>query len=685
MAYGTLAKSETVLARAIHLLTLGAYAWDDTAPSNAIDWRRNGGGTAGSIFHTHTSQPLPTDWITLFLLRDPQQLMNSTWYSGEENALLLLHRLAQSAGGGSGGHGSTPTFCTQDASIRNGARWLCEYAKGRHEGSKDILGKNMEERGAAAKAALGQDGTMGKVGESDLKRRGRIARERAMKRTQERMANFAKMFEEVGGTSVNDDTTEDKDTKPIISDNFPCPTPLGTKTSSAKIETSTKPLADDTASMATSLESDGSSTQRPIQMAESIILDASATRSASSSSSSSSSLQHELQPQLQTIQRRLLTSELRCIICDEDCQTTAPTTTTSKEEDKRRPSKSKPQDYYNNTAPAGKPATDKILAFCGYAQASTILKGGGGVPSSSSSSSSVSDLVGTHVSLCGHVMHTSCCESHLKDLTQRIDRFSDRVEGGKRGDFQCPMCRQLSNCLIPVISVGSDWIYKGDVAAIDNTSENNNNGEVRVDGNNYCVTPSLDSFLSTTKWWAARNDKSVIWNGRCAFLRKGVKPVGKKDLYIAWTIVMKSPRPFLRKRKGSPESSLSPSKHNQLSPSRNVSVHESGSPSNLSLLQQQHSTASHAVITPSTTSNQQISVVTDVWRRVMDQFADVSYKADLKRLGDTRLQGNYGEFRHYLVEKVVFNKVNRSAGINIVDVSVLHVHYSVLVVILHLV
>ena len=490
-----------------------------------------------------------------------------------------------------------------------------------------------------------------------------------MKIMQERMASFANIFEDEGvGGNDDDDDTREKDTKSIISDNPTSPTPIESMSVAKDTESNTKPIVEDSGYMTTSLKSDGLTQQPPLRqqslqkgssIADSITPDPLTTRSASASSSSSSFSQHEPQLQQQPPQRRLLTAELRCIICADDCQTTTTPTITSKVDEKRRPSKYGPQDHHYHTGSTGKPVTDKILAFCGYAQASTILKGGGGVPSSLSS---VSDLVGTHVSLCGHVMHTSCLESHLKD----------RVEGGKRGDFQCPMCRQLSNCLIPLISVGSDWIRKSsDLVGIGSSSENDDHSDVTKDGNHRRCKPSLNSFLSTSKWWAARNDKSVVWNGRCAFLRKGVKPVGKKDLYIAWTIVMKSPRPFLRKRKGSPESSLSSSQENPPPPSYSIG---SCSSTSLSLLQHEHNVASHAFTVPPASSNQQISVVTDVWRRVMDQFADVSYKADLKRLGETRLQRNYGEFRHYLVEKVVFNKENRSAGIDIVDVSIFSIY-----------
>ena len=40
-------KSETVLARAVHLLTLGAYAWGDDGV-HSTSWRELGGGDVGS-------------------------------------------------------------------------------------------------------------------------------------------------------------------------------------------------------------------------------------------------------------------------------------------------------------------------------------------------------------------------------------------------------------------------------------------------------------------------------------------------------------------------------------------------------------------------------------------------------------------------------------------------------------
>jgi len=51
----------------------------------------------------------------------------------------------------------------------------------------------------------------------------------------------------------------------------------------------------------------------------------------------------------------------------------------------------------------------------------------------------------------------------------------------------------------------------------------------------------------------------------------------------------------------------------------------------------------------------------------MDQVSEVSHRADMKRLGEEDLLNDYGEFRHYLVEKAAFNVDNRAAGKEVVD------------------
>ena len=53
----------------------------------------------------------------------------------------------------------------------------------------------------------------------------------------------------------------------------------------------------------------------------------------------------------------------------------------------------------------------------------------------------------------------------------------------------------------------------------------------------------------------------------------------------------------------------------------------------------------------------------------MDQVSDITYRADSKRLGDESLHNDFGEFRHYIVEKYAYNMVNRFTGIEASDVS----------------
>jgi hypothetical protein len=61
---------------------------------------------------------------------------------------------------------------------------------------------------------------------------------------------------------------------------------------------------------------------------------------------------------------------------------------------------------------------------------------------------------------------------------------------------------------------------------------------------------------------------------------------------------------------------------------------------------------------------------TVVWRRLMDQIADISYRADSKRLGDDNLHDLFGEFRHYVVEKYAYNnRASRFTGNDPTDVS----------------
>ena len=67
-----------------------------------------------------------------------------------------------------------------------------------------------------------------------------------------------------------------------------------------------------------------------------------------------------------------------------------------------------------------------------------------------------SDLqVGTHTSSCGHVMHASCWKTYFEDI-QNSERNRSRLRNPQnfnalKQEFLCPLCRTLSNSVIPLI------------------------------------------------------------------------------------------------------------------------------------------------------------------------------------------------------------------------------------------
>jgi hypothetical protein len=157
----------------------------------------------------------------------------------------------------------------------------------------------------------------------------------------------------------------------------------------------------------------------------------------------------------------------------------------------------------------------------------------------------------------------------------------------------------------------------------------------------------------------------VIWDGQCAFVadnsqkeeeetndaelkpstksprRRSVRPLRKKDLYAAWNAMMKTPRFMRRKLRA-----------------RSEITFDGGN---------------NADGTDTTSSQFAMSIdsagETVVWRRFMDQVSDITYRADGKRLGDENLHNDFGEFRHYIIEKYAYNMANRFAGKEPSDVS----------------
>ena len=517
--------SETVLARAIHLLTLSAYAWDDD--------RKVGGTERGSIFFNSATVPTQQSWVDTVLLANPSEIMNCNMYEDEANILQLLNRLSD--------EGETDMSCTQDKSIRSGAAWICQYAINNSKRAATLLHKSVD------CLKIGEP----RSSESEKKRRSREARERIMKKMNEKMAEFMQSVE-----GNNEEAIEEV------------------------------------------VQASSTNRERPDDFTGQDVC----------SSAAQNVDQSDIFDQVgdhADANIRLLDSRPRCFICAEDGDFTRNI------EEKVQEKKS-----------------EKVIAFCAFAQASTVLKGETRIPNPEKCDD-LSNFVGTHVSLCGHTVHTSCIDSHLKDA---IDF--------RRNEFKCPVCRRLSNCLVPFIDVGSDWVQSPQQLSAKKLTNTIDNTSSFLEENNPL---SLHNFLIESQWWAARNNSDLIWDGRSAFIhlestgqitssddervnmvassnfnrprRKHQSFLGKKDLYKAWSSAMWTPSCVRCPAKG-----------------RSLG---------------------------NTTS----TTMTEAWRRFMDQLAELSYKVDLKRLGERNLMLNSGEFRHYYVEKGLYNGDSLAPGL----------------------
>ena len=596
MAYEGGEKSETAVARAVHLLTLGAYAWE-IASERDRNWRNDGGGSIGSIFFDRSDNiPAPTvkEWISSALLANPRMQQDSEWYNGEENCLQLLRRLAFDGG-------YDGCFLAQDRAVQAGAAWLCEFsAKYSMEASKLVY---IEEESSDF---VDSD----EKKETDIERRKRVAKEKAIERMKAQAAKFAFAMQE----ELNDNDSQEV---------------------SEKEETfeSVVPSASRQGSFASGLSNQSFS-------------DSDKAPSVASSDAVPTMFEDNQIP------RRLLKTRPQCIICSDDSR--AEKKLKEREESNHRTSRRR-RNHVGNA-----------LAFVGYTQASTVMKGGGGPPYDKNSTSpfhSTRRFVGAHVALCGHAIHSECLESYLASVSRLEDR---RVS--KKNEFRCPLCQRLSNCLIPFIDVAVDWI---DPASSKNISSKTDVTKLKSDDSVDAMscevssverggTSSLKEFLASTSWWVSKHNDSVVWDGQCAFVtknsrqesehqgdsfstsrRRNVRALRKKDLYAAWNATLKTPR-FVRRRLRSKSEGVS-----------NDSI-SSG-------IQEETRIAPM----PSTDSTAE----TIVWRRFMDQVSDIAYKADGKRLGDENLFSNFGEFRHYIVEKYSYNMANRFANKEPLDVS----------------
>ena len=614
LAYDVEGRSELALARAVHLLTLGAVAWADAEDPMDTKWREKGGSFPGSVFYKNIEAPTSFDWINEFLLAGPTLVMDSARYSDEENALQLLMRIADG--------GSIDNECkVQDQALRAGAAWLCEFAVQRNADAAKLTD--------VTKESITENLTEIDV-ESDLACRKRAAKARAIGKMRNQAARFTAMMQ-----------LESSDENSIAGASAKATRPQNgieeLETSTVLYCTRTQHTQDGSSVI---LSADGHSSNQ-------------LSRTHPTSTASSSGF-HDIQ---EMIPCRLLLRRPQCIICNDDSATTP-----SRDADM---SASRSDDEDGQRKRSRRKTGADALAFVGYAQSSTVQKGGGGPPPSVDDHSSLSALrrfTGAHVALCGHAVHSECCEAYLATVLHREDRIV-----GRREEFKCPLCQRVSNCLVPFIDVGVDWIETPYCLPVHDTED-----MMIVDVIESKSAPqtsplrtSLHDFLTITPWWIGRDDRTVAWDGQSAFVaaqvtcveetgiddnltleipskrRRSVRSLKKKDLCTAWSAMMRTPR-FMRRR--------------QLARAKLVS--NEGVPI---------AGTSHEAL-PTWPSSDEVSAgETVVWRRFMDLISEMGYRADVKRLGDQNFLQYFGEFRHYHVEKAIYNIANRVSGKEIVD------------------
>lgn len=293
---------------------------------------------------------------------------------------------------------------------------------------------------------------------------------------------------------------------------------------------------------------------------------------------------------------RLFRDTPKCIICNED---ESPDTQLQQRLEEEQADLSRKR---------SKRRSENALGFIAFTQASTCLKGNCKPKLREMNTDNLGspfNRVGVHVSLCGHAVHSECLDSYLSTVSNRGDRQFDRKE-----EFKCPLCQIISNTLIPLVDLGATW-------ACAPVSE-----EYKA--------LTLEEYLTKSDFWALSPDFPLEWDGHSSFVSRSsqdgsvartIRPLGKKSLYRAWSLAMKPPN---------------------FAPRPKVSVTGASGADN--------------EMGSETFVEKDIIGESLLWRRFLDQLADQGVRGDLKRF--EKLGGllyDYGEFRHYLVEKRAYN------------------------------
>lgn len=118
------------------------------------------------------------------------------------------------------------------------------------------------------------------------------------------------------------------------------------------------------------------------------------------------------------------------------------------------------------------------FGYIGFSQVSRLLcdrpttlhrQGEASFPSESTMYENIpSDL---YLQFCGHAMHLSCFDTYFASEVQKNEQMNNLILDTHKGQFQCPMCRKISNLLVPIFPAMNKALDRDSIDPVVNTSD----------------------------------------------------------------------------------------------------------------------------------------------------------------------------------------------------------------------
>ena len=112
------------------------------------------------------------------------------------------------------------------------------------------------------------------------------------------------------------------------------------------------------------------------------------------------------------------------------------------------------------------------VGFCTLVQPPLVLMGGG-----SPHKMKNNRFVNTHLSLCGHAVHASCLKNYQESIMRSAPSNEHTSLDLLNGEFACPMCKRLSNALVPFQSMKRKWAYGSVVPKLKSDDSDNDDDD----------------------------------------------------------------------------------------------------------------------------------------------------------------------------------------------------------------